>query len=582
MLGHGRAFACAFLATMLVVAVAAVPEASAAVGDLTPLGCVDDNDTATDSSQGEDACASSTDALAEAASVAISPDGTSLYVASAADDAVVHFSRDPATGALTPQGCIDDNDTATDSAQGEDNCGQMTNGLAGAASVAVSPDGKSVYVAALDDDAIVRFDRDLGTGALTAQDCIDDNDNATDSDQGEDTCGGSFDALQGAISVAVSSDGASVYVASLHDSGIVRFNRNTGTGALTPIQCVNDPSGGDPDCGDIPGLSGAASVTVSPDGKSIYVAAFGDDSVVRIDRDASIGGAFGAESCIKDNDAAVNECGTGNTADGLESAASVAVSPDNASVYVASFEDDAIVRFDRNTGTGALTPQGCIDDNDFAADPAQGEDGCAASTDGLWAASSVNVSPDGTAVYATSVHDAAVVRFDRSLNPGALTPRECVDDNEPGSGTDTCARSADGLNDAQAVVVAPDGTSVYSAAFDDDAVGHFGFEGESPPPPPPPAVTGDNFPPDTKILKGPRKRTKKRKAKFQFGGSEPGLTFECSLDEKAFKPCRSPEKFRRLKRTKHEFAVRAVDAAGNRDPTPADRRWTIKKKKRKK
>jgi hypothetical protein len=99
---------------------------------------------------------------------------------------------------------------------------------------------------------------------------------------------------------------------------------------------------------------------------------------------------------------------------------------------------------------------------------------------------------------------------------------------------------------------------------------------------PAPAANGDNFPPDTKILKGPRKRTEKRKAKFQFGGSEPGLTFECSLDAKEFKPCSSPKKFRSLKRTKHEFAVRAVDAAGNRDPTPADRIWKVKKKKRKK
>jgi hypothetical protein len=102
------------------------------------------------------------------------------------------------------------------------------------------------------------------------------------------------------------------------------------------------------------------------------------------------------------------------------------------------------------------------------------------------------------------------------------------------------------------------------------------------PPGPEPAANGDNFPPDTKILKGPRKRTEKRKAKFQFGGSEPGLTFECSLDDKEFKPCMSPEKFRSLKRTKHEFAVRAVDAAGNRDPTPADRNWSIKKKKKRK
>jgi hypothetical protein len=95
-----------------------------------------------------------------------------------------------------------------------------------------------------------------------------------------------------------------------------------------------------------------------------------------------------------------------------------------------------------------------------------------------------------------------------------------------------------------------------------------------------PAPNVDDFPPDTKILKGPQKRTRKRKAKFQFGGSEPGLTFECSLDGKEFSSCASPEKFRRLKRTKHLFAVRAVDAAGNRDATPADRSWRIKKPKK--
>jgi hypothetical protein len=138
----------------------------------------------------------------------------------------------------------------------------------------------------------------------------------------------------------------------------------------------------------------------------------------------------------------------------------------------------------------------------------------------------------------------------------------------------------DGLATATGLAMSADSTSLYATGLGDHAVVAFGRELASSEELPP-AANGDNFPPDTKILKGPRKRTEKRKAKFQFGGSEPGLTFECSLDEKEFKACDSPEKYRSLKRTKHEFAVRAVDAAGNRDPTPADRSWSIKKKKKK-
>jgi len=95
-------------------------------------------------------------------------------------------------------------------------------------------------------------------------------------------------------------------------------------------------------------------------------------------------------------------------------------------------------------------------------------------------------------------------------------------------------------------------------------------------PPPPPG--GDNFPPDTGIHKGPKKKTFKRHIKFEFGGSEPGVTFECQLDDNGWQPCTSPVKLKGLRRGKHVFAVRAIDAAGNADPTPADRRWKITRK----
>lgn len=88
----------------------------------------------------------------------------------------------------------------------------------------------------------------------------------------------------------------------------------------------------------------------------------------------------------------------------------------------------------------------------------------------------------------------------------------------------------------------------------------------------------DSTAPETTITKKPKKRTKKRKAKFAFSSNEAGSTFECQLDKKAYKPCSSPYKHG-VKRGKHTFRVRAIDAAGNVDPTPAKRSWKVKRRK---
>jgi hypothetical protein len=84
-----------------------------------------------------------------------------------------------------------------------------------------------------------------------------------------------------------------------------------------------------------------------------------------------------------------------------------------------------------------------------------------------------------------------------------------------------------------------------------------------------PAPAADDDPPETTITKGVSKRTSKRKAKFKFIADEHGAKFECKLDKKPFKPCTSPKKVKHLKVGKHRFLVRATDAAGNTDPTPA-------------
>src|SRR5204863_8214384 len=63
-------------------------------------------------------------------------------------------------------------------------------------------------------------------------------------------------------------------------------------------------------------------------------------------------------------------------------------------------------------------------------------------------------------------------------------------------------------------------------------------------------------------------------ATFSFGASEPA-TFECALDGGAYAACTSPQAYSVLAPATHMFAVRATDAAGNVDPTPATRTWTI-------
>jgi parallel beta-helix repeat protein len=89
---------------------------------------------------------------------------------------------------------------------------------------------------------------------------------------------------------------------------------------------------------------------------------------------------------------------------------------------------------------------------------------------------------------------------------------------------------------------------------------------------PPPA---DTTPPETKIDSGPDATTTATSATFTFSASEPGSTFECSLDGAAFAGCASPQEYTSLSEGWHTFAARAIDLAGIVDPTPAAASWTI-------
>ena len=91
---------------------------------------------------------------------------------------------------------------------------------------------------------------------------------------------------------------------------------------------------------------------------------------------------------------------------------------------------------------------------------------------------------------------------------------------------------------------------------------------------------GGKVGPETVIEKGPKRKTTRPRAKVLFTSNDADARFECKVDRGAFRPCASPRRLKKLRVGRHTFQVRAVDAAGNADPTPAKRRWRIVRRPR--
>ncbi len=81
--------------------------------------------------------------------------------------------------------------------------------------------------------------------------------------------------------------------------------------------------------------------------------------------------------------------------------------------------------------------------------------------------------------------------------------------------------------------------------------------------------------PTTAITAGPRAGTNDPTPTFSLA-SQPGATFECRLDSGSYAPCDSPTTTSYLDDGSHTFSVRAVNQAGEVDPSPASRSFTVK------
>lgn len=383
--------------------------------------------------------------------VAITPDGKHVYVASSSSDAIAIFTRNARSGKLTQAkgtaGCI--------ARKGANGCASAS-GLDGPNSVAVTPDGRSVYVASLKTNALLSFKRNRSTGALKKSGCI-----ANEAIPGCTLGRG----LLGPDVVSVSPDGKNVYVGAFVGSTLAVLTRNTSTGAVTQpadaTGCVASvPTDG---CSTALALGAPEGMAISGDGDDVYVANALTNAVGIYSRDASTGAltqATDGTGCIVNSPLA--GCTTGEWIDGANA---VAVSPDDDSVYVTSLLSNTLTTFDRAT-TGQLTQK-------------TGTSACAIYVlavgcslgRALSAPEGVTVSPDGATVYTAAFGSAAIDVFDRNSSgavmqklrrPGCVTSKS-TPDCLPG-------RSLAG---ASSIAVSPDGKHVYAAAFKSDAVAVF-------------------------------------------------------------------------------------------------------------
>ena len=294
-------------ATALALAVAGV--AGGATGSLTYKDCITGE---TESGPaGSEACvaiataaAAGTDSgLGGPGAVAVSPDGESLYALSGADDAIARFSRKTSNGKLTYEDCITGK-TET-GPTGSDACAAIPSATAGGAnsgmdspgSVAVSSDGKAVYLLGKSDDSVVHFKRKRSTGELTFEECVTGEDSQRLCLHGDP--GGNRGRRKRRAQRPAGARADRRRAALRRNTGRrgrgARLKRDSDTGELTYEDCVTGDTAAGPmgsgACDEIPsataaatasGLSNPIDLAVSKD--SLYVAGQGDTAIARFSR----------------------------------------------------------------------------------------------------------------------------------------------------------------------------------------------------------------------------------------------------------------------------------------------------------
>jgi hypothetical protein len=215
-------------------------------GSLAPGGCV--------SADGQDGHCADGAALLAPTGIAASPDGRFVYVVASGSSAIASFARDSASGALRQTGCI------MARVPGTGSCRRAPS-LAGAYALALSADGRDLYVAGRTAGAVTMLKADDMTGTLRVVDCRGPRTDAM-------RCV-SDGMLHGVRSIALTPNGHAAIAATA--SGIELFSRDSASGTLRRAACVRARPRPATRCRTVAAVAGAQSLVVSPDSHDVYV-----------------------------------------------------------------------------------------------------------------------------------------------------------------------------------------------------------------------------------------------------------------------------------------------------------------------
>jgi DNA-binding beta-propeller fold protein YncE len=386
--------------------------------------------------------------------------------------------------------------------QETEHCG-AGNGLVGPNAVAVSPDGANVYVTAgkgggsiaASFGAVAILKREPQTGAITESSCM-----SSDGTDGRDGASGGctpMPSLLGADGVAVSPDGATVYVTSSASGSVIAFARNPASGALSRLGCFEEILRPGSPCVAANVFPGSSNVVASADGKALYIASpeLGAVSALTASLLPPKPGGSGSASEPAPSVASLfgapiqslaNPCIGVNGVDGTcavgvatQSLSELVLSPDGKQLYASALSSAAIDIFTRDV-SGAITQSGCL-----KTEPPPGLCSASSLKD---SPHSLAVSPDGKNLYATDA-SGTPGRIDvltRDPASGALTDASCVDFLPPppekqeeseeekqqekpeATPPGPCAH-VPGLGSASVIAVSGDGSAVYTFGSDSAA-----------------------------------------------------------------------------------------------------------------
>jgi DNA-binding beta-propeller fold protein YncE len=398
-------------------------------------------------------------ALESVSGLVVSRDGRHVYAAVRDSGAVAAFRRDGRTGALRQlagrRGCV--------GGTRADGCAAGRN-LAGSRALALSPDGRSVYVATAGGLAVLARDRRSGALRQPAgrDGCV--------TESGREGCAAGR-AVASALWVAAGREGRSLYLLGRSDAVAV-FRRDPRTGAVRQLQaargCVRESRPGLPLLGCAPGrgLGATRAAAITRSGRTLYVGGL-DGAVTTFRRDPQSGSIVqlpGPRGCLASS--GLTGCAPVR---GLHGPHSLTLGPGARDLYVtvslAVDPQSGVVLLRRDRRDGSLTQPpgraGCVN--------ADGSSGCASGR-GLRGAHSLELDPSGRRALLASEHPTgSLALFARDPRTGRLRQLDGTRGCLNADGAEGCG-VVRALRGAHLIVPGPGWRQIYVPLIDGDGV----------------------------------------------------------------------------------------------------------------